>query len=438
VSHGWCWPQSVEPGDTVALHVVGPTPRRVTVTRDGLAPQQVWAGDAVEAITTAADWAPGLYVVHLDDDAPTAWFIVRGGGRIVLELATNTWNAYNDVDGPNLYTGAVELSFARPLAPGMLAKADTTPRLVERGYGRSTRDQALSTWHGMAGWAGQERRFVCWAEANGVALGYATNADLEEHPDVLDGCRLLVSVGHDEYWTWGMRDTVEGFVATGGNVAFLSGNTCYWQVRIEGADRDVMIGYKHRFREDPVQSTRTTTMWSDPITGRPETDLTGVTFTRGGYHRIASSVPGGTGGYEVHRADHWLLAGTDLRRGDQLGAGVGVVGYECDGCALTMVDGLPTGPPGFDVVATAPATPFDAATTPLPLAPGGRHELEFHAERLGVDTESLRHGHAVLGCREGTGAAGTVVTVGCTDWAYGLADPAVDRVTRNILHRLSA
>jgi hypothetical protein len=32
---------------------------------------------------------------------------------------------------------------------------------------------------------------------------------------------------------------------------------------------------------------------------------------------------------------------------------------------------------------------------------------------------------------------GTVVTVGCTDWAYGLDDPGVDRVTRNIIDRLS-
>ena len=54
---------------------------------------------------------------------------MRGGGSgSCCELATNTWNAYNDVDGPNLYTGAVELSFARPLAPGMLAKDDATPR----------------------------------------------------------------------------------------------------------------------------------------------------------------------------------------------------------------------------------------------------------------------------------------------------------------------
>ena len=431
---GWCWPQSVRPGEAVTLHVEGDRPSRIEVVRDGLTPRVVWrdAGGA-DTIATQASWAPGLYIVRLDDAAPTAWFVVRGGGSIVLQLATNTWNAYNDVDGPNLYTGAVELSFARPLAPGMLAKDLATPRLVQRGYGRATRDQGLTSWHGMAGWAGQERRFVRWAEASGIELGYATNADLEQHPDVLGGCRLLLSVGHDEYWTWGMRDTAEDFVARGGNVAFLSGNTCYWQVRIDG---QTMVAYKHRYADDPVQSERTTTMWSDPITGRPETELTGVTFTRGGYHRIASSVPGGTGGYEVHRPDHWLLEGTALRRGDQLSAAAGVVGYECDGCELTMVDGLPTGPPGFTVVATAPATPFDERSTPLPLAPGGRYELEFHAERLGVHPEALRHGHAVLGCKDGVDGAGTVVTVGCTDWAYGLDDPAVDRVTRNVLERL--
>jgi hypothetical protein len=238
-----------------------------------------------------------------------------------------------------------------------------------------------------------------------------------------------------------MRDTVESFVGAGGNVAFLSGNTCYWQVRIEGS---TMVGYKHRYEEDPVYRTDrehlTTTMWCDPTVDRPETQLTGVTFTRGGYHRIASSVPSGSGGYEIHRPDHWLLDGTGLRRGDLLGAAAGVVGYECDGCELTMRDGLPVDTAGvLDVVGTAPATPFDADTTPLPLAPGGRYELEWHAERLLGDTspaaqDRLRNGHAVLGSYTRNG---TVVTVGCTDWAYGLDDPAVDRVTRNIVDRLS-
>ena len=69
--------------------------------------------------------------------------------------------------------------------------------------------------------------------------------------------------------------------------------------------------------------------------------MTGVTFTRGGYHRIGRNVTAGLGGYTVHRAGHWLFDGTGLGYGDVLGAGSTVVGYECDGCAFTYRDGLP-------------------------------------------------------------------------------------------------
>jgi hypothetical protein len=422
-----------------------------------------------------------LYVVRLSRagaeawDPPTAWFVVRPAaprpGAVVLALATNTWNAYNDAGGRNLYTGAVEMSFARPLALGFLAKPAAGGERVVSGmgpYAHYTVDEGLSLWHGMSGWAGQERRLAAWAERHGLALEYATNADLDTDLDADAGgaggpgrpggplaeAALLLSVGHDEYWTWGMRDTVEGFLDRGGHVAFLSGNTCYWQVRLEpgpAGERERMVAWKHRFAEDPVAGTDrahlTTTMWADPLLGRPEAALTGLSFTRGGYARTAASVPRGSGGYEVHRPAHWLLAGTGLARGDVLGGEAVVVGYECDGCALTLEDGLPvpTGeggtPVGFTVVATAPATPFDRETTPLPLAPGGEYELEFHTRRLlGSDSaeaqDRLRHGHAVLGSHERPGG-GTVVSVGCTEWAYGLDDPDVARVTRNVLDRLA-
>lgn len=473
----YCSPASVVAGEPVALHISCPGDRaEIEVVRDGDNPAVVWrATEAVDVaaippdapergcrwpatitITTGASWRSGLYLVRLRrpdataHDAVTAWFVVRSPhpepGRILLALATNTWNAYNDTGGRNLYTGAVELSFCRPLALGMLEKPDAPGARLVTGaaYGDYTAEHGLSMWHGMAGWAGQERRFAIWAERAGIELEYATNADLEHVDRLLDGCALLLSVGHDEYWTWGMRDAVEAFVDDGGNVAFLSGNTCYWQVRLDG---DRMIGYKHRFAEDPVYQTDdrrlTTTMWADPIVGRPEAALTGVSFTRGGYARTARSVRRGSGGYEIHRPDHWLLQGTRLKRGDVLGGAAVVVGYECDGCDLALRDGLPvaTGdggtPADFEVVATAPATPFDRQTTPLPLAPGGQYELEFHARRLlGDDSpancDRLRHGHAVLGTYRRDGG-GTVVTCGCTEWAYGLDDPAIDTVTRNLI-----
>lgn len=479
-SVAYCSPRSAVAGEEVALHLAAVDLSFVVeVVRDGPEPTVVWRRDGVRAeahavpddapengcgwpaaLTIPVDpaWRSGLYLVRCtpagasEPDPPTAFFAVRAQtpspDGMLLVLATSTWNAYNDVGGRNYYTGADTLSFERPLCLGMLAKpAGAGERVAavvpgDDQYVMYTATNSLALWHGMAGWAAWERRFVCWAEAAGYQLDYAVSEDLERVPGLLDGYRLYLSVGHDEYWSGGMRDAVERHVAGGGHAAFLSGNTCYWQIRLEDARS---VCFKHRFREDPVGlGPTTTTIWSDPLLARPENALTGVSFTRGGYSRIASSVPRASGGYEVHRPEHWLFAETGLRRGDQLGAAAVVVGYECDGCELELRDGLPvaTGaggtPDGFEVLGTAPATPFDETSTPLPLAPGGDYELPFHARTLfGADTPEtrarLRHGHAVLGTYT---RGGTVVTTGCTDWVCGLDDPVVAQVTRNLLERL--
>ncbi len=67
--------------------------------------------------------------------------------------------------------------------------------------------------------------------AGGYQIDFAVNSDLEFRPVVLKPYKLVLSVGHDEYWSWPMRDKIEAFIATGGNVAFFSGKTCFWQVR---------------------------------------------------------------------------------------------------------------------------------------------------------------------------------------------------------------
>ncbi len=430
---------------------------------------------AAAAVTIDPQWRSGYYevVLSIDVDGTTrrdhAFFVIRPPAdtahTILLALATNTWHAYNDFGGHNLYTGATAVSLQRPMSRGYLFKPPGAGRRVTTthppdpdmnthvGY---VRRHKLSPYAGSAGWPDWEMPFLEWAERRGYGIDVCTNADLEDHPDLLDGRRLLLSVGHDEYWSGPMRDTVEAFIARGGNVAFFSGNTAFWQVRMEQHTAQgpaaTMVGYKGQFKQDPVFDTdrvsELTSIWSDHLIGRPENHMTGVSFSRGGYHRIGKRVTNGAGGYTVHRPEHWIFEGTGITYGDVLGASATIVGYECDGCAFTTRDGLPypTGedgtPESFEILGTAPAAHFTRTTSARPPKPHEPAEDEFIAGRLfgtrdAAAVERISHGHAVLGAYT-SAAGGTVVTSGCTDWAHGLAgrDEQVERITANVLDRL--
>ena len=498
---GYCWPQSGAAGDHIDVCVSSPGGRPVAleVARVGsgrtvvLSRAGIEAGDhptpddashagcgwpAALTIEIDPSWRSGYYEVLLTMDLDgkvrqsRAFFVVRptpgsdAQAKILLALATNTWHAYNDFGGRNLYNGGTAVSLQRPMSPGYLHKPPGVGRRVtavlapdrqmaaHQGYIAVNR---LSPWAGSAGWPDWEHPFLAWAERAGYAIDVVTNADIEEHPDLLadpDGYRLFLSVGHDEYWSAGMRDGVEDFVAAGGNAAFFSGNTSLWQVRLEDPTPEgpaaTMVGYKAQLKHDPVFDTdrqpELTTFWSDHLIGRPENHMTGVSFTRGGYHRIGKVVANGSGGYTVHRPDHWIFEGTDLTYGDLLGADSVVVGYECDGCELTYVDGLPvpTGTDGtpsqLEILGTAPVAHFQRHTAPRPPAPHEPSELEYISSRVFAtrdNPERLAHGHAVLGTFVAS-SGGTVVTSGSTDWAHGLGgrDPQVEQITRNILDRL--
>ncbi len=485
----YAWPQSVVAGESVALRAAGPPGEgQVQIARVGARREPVWSGqiaidphdlpaDAAPhgcpwpdaaVIEVPATWRSGYYEVSMRTRVgaqreSVGFFVVRAAEvdprRPLMVLTTNTWNAYNDFGGRNLYSRGTQVSFARPMAPGYLRKPTgpgervavvDAPDRAMAAHITYVRDHGFSQWAGSAGWPNAELPFVRWAEDAGYELDYAINADLETVPGLLDGRRLYLSVGHDEYWSWAMRDTVEQFVAGGGHAAFLSGNTSFWQVRFED-DAQTMVGYKDQFAKDPVFGTDRqhllTSMWSDHLIERPENTMTGVTFSRGGYHRIGRVVANGSGGYTVYRPDHWVFDGTEVTYGDLIGATSVTVGYECDGCEFTFRDGLPypTGadgtPPDFEMLALTPTAPFGRDNAPRGVPDGARSEQEFIAWRaLGSEDPDavarIAHGHAVMGVHQ---PGGTVFTAGTTEWAWGLAhrDPVIERITRNLLDRLT-
>jgi len=429
-----------------------------------------WRSGFYLIILTAAGAAPGRDVAH-------ACFTVRpqpaNHQRALLVLGTNTWNAYNTWGGASLYTGGHQVSFRRPWARGLLDRphSERDDRKARPVRFREDADadgeifQAYRNKHGYSpaigstGWFTHERRFVEWAEAHGYAMDYAVSADFDGDPTLLDGYDLVLGVGHDEYWTKAGRDQVDAHIAGGGNYVSLSGNTMFWQVRLvdDGPyGRDHMIGHKYGgHTNDPVvaggDEASMSGLWCDPLIDRPEWTTLGAGSVFGLYHRFGQATPRGTGGFTVFRYDHWLLEGTGLRYGDLLGGDDGVVGYETVGCPISLddyqlpvarpVDGMPE---DHEIVALALSSNLGVGEYPKSIsALSDQGDLEFLAERYYGDTsaESLakvRHGNSVMVvCRPAGSAGGQVITVGTTDWVFGLAkDAVVQRVTANALDRM--
>jgi hypothetical protein len=433
---------SYAPGDEVRLHVSTSAPkyslevarlgakREVVLTKPGLdggeqpVPENAsshgcgWPEST--SFSIPADWKTGYYTISLAVEdrggafvqrgrrtaTGEAFFVVRAKqpgqtSPVLIQLATNTYNAYNNWGGHSLYA-----YHARAKLQGHRVSFDRPPA------------SQFSTW---------EHPFVAWAENKGIALEYAVNGDLELHPEILPAYKLVLSIGHDEYWSAPMRDNLEAYIAKGGNVAFFSGNTCCWQVRSEDQGR-ALTSWKQSYNSDPVFPTGDhrllSTLWSHHLIARPENQLTGVGFLWGGYHRSHGQFMDGPAAFTVHRPDHWLFAKTNLERDDQFGGKDTIVGYECDGCEFTLEDGLPK-PTGRD------GTPQDFII--LGTCPARWHpDDSLWYERFPKD----RIGAAVMGMYT---RGGTVFTCGSTDWAHGLRgnDPHVVQITTNLLERLS-
>lgn len=426
--------QSYAPGEKVSFHVsCAASNYDLIISRAGVADEVVHTEKAILGavhpipadtsangcrwpvswtFTIPPTWRSGYYRVRLeasdkDGNKHTAplFFVVRAAtpgktSKILFQFATNTYNAYTNFGGYSLY--------------GYHARDKVQGRRVSFHRPQSSQ---FDSW---------ESHFVRWAEGNGWPLEYATNLDLAQRPELLKAYKLVLSVGHDEYWSGPMRDHLEAYIAAGGHVAFFSGNTCCWQVRAEDGGT-ALTCYKQAYRADPFFSKgerkNLSTLWSHHLLGRPENTLTGVGFLHGGYHKSHGQLMNGSGAFTMHQPDHWLFEGTGVKRGEEFGAKFKVVGYECDGCELAWKDGIPTPthtdgtPKGFKVLATAPTK----------WAPD---DCEWYEKWTRGHT-----GHAVIGTYT---RGGTVVTVGTTDWARGLrGDAIVIRITENVLRRLS-
>lgn len=310
-------------------------------------------------------WVSGVYLGKLtalrDGTQSYVIFIVRDDRQadFIFQCSDTTWQAYNRWpsqfslydDGKEqwYWGGNVQVGFNRP-------------------YGKYCQilDAPLSTGSGeFLLW---EFPVACWLEQHGYDVTYVSNLDTHADGRNLLRAKGLLSIGHDEYWSIEMFNNVKSAIQQGVNAAFLSGNAVCGRILLSS---DTRAGKNRAFERVGVFGPPGGTIEFKAMSGlaheRPyANELMGAHST--------GPVTGG-GDWTCALPDHWLFAGTGMKKGDSI---PGIVGWEWHGDPADI--------PGLEVVATGPT--FSAPGKPnggnytATVYPGPKGNFVFNAATI--------------------------------------------------------
>ncbi|MEO8765246.1 MAG: N,N-dimethylformamidase beta subunit family domain-containing protein [Ginsengibacter sp.] len=163
-----------------------------------------------------------------------------------------------------------------------------------------------------------------WMESKGYDVSYISNLDVHTNSRELLRAKGFLSVGHDEYWTRRMYDNVSVARDSGVSLLFLSGNAISGVVYLKPDGKGMpnrVIGRIERYKD--------------------EEKLLG-----------AKSYGVGLGDWTCDAPEHWLFAGTGMKKGDFI---KDLVGWEYHGYPLGKQ-------PGIKVLATGPMVSREDST----------------------------------------------------------------------------
>ena len=358
-------------------------------------------------LTIPSDWPSGVYLGRLsripDDGITDPWqsyivFIVRDRrpADILFQCSDNTWQAYNrwpdlyslydDGRTPGWTSGPhVDVSFDRPY--GKYRQIYDNPQSVGSGE--------FLCW---------EFPLCYWLEQHGYDVTYCSNRDMLT-ADRGRNCKTFISVGHDEYWDLRAHDNVKAMIDAGVNALFLSGNSVCWVTPMEPST-DGRPGriIRRAGPYGPYARQRSEQDGPFPTTGPDEGLLMGA--------RNVIPVNGG-GDWIVARPDHWIFAGTEMKKGDRI---PGLVGWE--------YHGDPADIPGLEVVAEGTALQGGTQRQhwTATVYPGPKGNFVFNASTIfWAQDLSSPPGHML-------------------PWSHWTRphgpDPRVQRITHNLLKRI--
>jgi Domain of unknown function (DUF4082)/Bacterial Ig-like domain/Bacterial Ig domain len=298
-----------------------------------------WGVSASWAVPAGA--VSGIYFAKLVDAASGAAsqipFIVRNDSSssdVLFRTADTTWEAYNDYGGSNLYYGT---NVNAPAAGTEYAAG----RAFKVSYNRPFNDRSESSGYGTSNYLFYaEYPTVRWLEANGYNVSYFTSVDLVRYPNLVKNHKVLMSAGHDEYWSNEMRSAVQSARDAGVDIANFTGNEDFWKTRWENsidgsntADR-TLVCYKETLVDkviDPMDPLIWSGSWRDPSFsppadgGKPENSLGGTIFTvnKGSAAPVLDST--------FAKLRFWRnTAVASLQSGQTVTLGAQTIGYEWD------------------------------------------------------------------------------------------------------------
>jgi hypothetical protein len=463
VTRCYAWPLTVRAGEDLKLHVstehrrfgvrlfrYGATVEEVAVTSapghvyDGSdlplgRPDEAW-GWPLQVISLDASLVDGIYLavpapaapdgtikpVRAGQDLATrsdaCLFILRrqmaeqrqpdgAGPRIWYKLPIATYAAYNQLGGASTYAGAFwsrdwsgrgyVASLQRPGNGGVGGRVmdGDAPDV----YSRGSRRQVFAHW---------DAPFVAWLENRGYQVSYCTDYDLHDDERLLGNEALLVSAGHDEYWSAQMRRRMLEFVDRGGNVCFFAGDVACFEVQFAASGERLFCAKMGGGSPEGDGSYRVGALWH---VNDPEDWLT------------MSSGAWGGGWWDGRRAidayqpvipSHWIFDGVDIPPdGISGGEQTPVIGYETDGVRLRRG----SDPPRLSEHRKGGS--------------GGRVLLALAKLSAGW-VAGYDQANAAIMIRTAP-SGGMVFSTGTTDWPLALeTDPAIGAITANVIERL--
>ncbi|MGH3733074.1 MAG: N,N-dimethylformamidase beta subunit family domain-containing protein, partial [Acidimicrobiales bacterium] len=289
-------------------------------------------GDYLIKLTAGAHAASYVLLTVWDPSSTAAYVIMN---RSMIEEAWNTYGGYSfySGEGPCIID---DVSYP----PCNRARVVSFDRPYDIDYGASD-------------FLTNEYPLIQLMEREGLDVTYISDVTLSQYPGLLVRHKVLLTLDHDEGWTYSMRVAVQDAVARGVNIVYFGAAAMVRHDRLQpsvlGPNREV-VDYRDG-EEDPLNGVGnpmqvTGNTWEDPPADW--SPLTQIGEEYSGYLTPGVSAP-----MVISDASSWVFQGTGLHNGSSV---AGVIESDFD----HVISGSP---PNVQILAHSPIPAGDATVS---------------------------------------------------------------------------